>query len=328
MKTLLAFTIATLYGLFLRFVFAFYGSIMEIISISMVVAAPLAIGYLTVTLMGLKKVTNHAAAFFWPWLTCLMLLIVTIMLAVEGAICWVIIFPFFAVGAGFGGLIAYGVLRAREQRSKEENNDVIDDFDRKDGLQVSLILMFPIFLGFLEQDRLLAPAEYRITRQMIVPAEIPAVWSAITSSTSLNPEENQSFFTSFFGLPRHQRTELDTLAVGGRRTAYYERGLYFEETITQLDTHRTMRVSIKADPGNVPPTVLDEHIVIGGRHFKALEDTYVLTPRTDGTCLLELSGRISINTPFNWYSGLWARWVLSDLFDDQLRQIGRRATNR
>ena len=89
-----------------------------------------------------------------------------------------------------------------------------------------------------------------------------------------------------------------------------------------------MTVAIKADPGNVPPTVLDEHIVVGGRHFKALEDTYKLTPLPDGTCKLELSGRISINTPFNWYSGLWARGVLADLFQDQLRQIGERASRR
>ena len=329
MKTLFAFVIATIYGLLLRFFFAFYNNITEVISISMVVLAPVAIGYLTVALIGLKNIRSRTASFFVPWLTSMVLLFVTIALAMEGAICWIMIYPFFAIAAGIGGLIAYTVMRNKERRLKnEKRDDVLDDFDRNGTLKTSLILVFPFIFGLIEQDRLLTPAEYTVVCETTIAAPPAAVWQTLTRVEPLDPEHNNSFFTGLFGLPRHLRTELDTLAVGGRRTAYYERGLYFEEKIIRYEPESVMTVAIKADPGNVPPTVLDEHIVVGGRHFKALEDTYKLTPLPDGTCKLELSGRISINTPFNWYSGLWARGVLADLFQDQLRQIGERASRR
>jgi hypothetical protein len=76
MKTLFAFVIATIYGLLLRFFFAFYNNITEVISISMVVLAPVAIGYLTVALIGLKNIRRAAPRrFLFPgspaWYCCL-----------------------------------------------------------------------------------------------------------------------------------------------------------------------------------------------------------------------------------------------------------------
>ena len=326
MKTLLAFTLASLYGLLLRFFFAFYSDITAVLSISLVFIAPAAIGYLTVALSGLERVPNGWTAFFRPWLTSLVLLFLTIALSLEGAICWIMIYPLFSIVAGFGGLIAYFVMREKEKRTKSNSpEDILDDFDRNNTLKSSVLLLLPMLFGVIEQDRLLSPTSYTISCETVIPASKSAVWAVLTTVEDIQQTEDHSFFTAFLGLPRHLRTELDTLAIGGKRTAYYERGLYFEETISEIKSEALMTVAIKADPGSIPPTVLDEHIVIGGRHFKALEDTYQLTELPDGRCHLKLSGRIVINTPFNWYAGLWAKWVLSDLFQNLLDIIKARS---
>lgn len=328
MKTLLAFFFASLYGLLLRFFFAFYQDWLQVISISLIIAAPLGIGFLTVSLSGLQRVKTGAAAFFRPWLTTLILLFVTILLSLEGTICWLMIYPLFSVMAGFGGLLAYNMLRKRQRQAQHaQRDDILDDFDRSDMLKFSPVLTLPFVLGLLEQDRLLTPDTYIVSREITIAAPPASVWAAILDTQDITTQTDQGLFTWVFQLPHHLRTTLDTAAVGGRRTAYYERGLYFEETITQYEPEKLLKVAIKADPGHVPPTVLDEHIVIGGRHFKALEDTYQLTPLPNGQCRLQLSGRILINTPFNWYAGLWAKWGLSDLFQHILYRIETRATH-
>lgn len=327
MKSLLAISFASVYGLFIRYLFLFFGNFAEVISISLVLVAPLAIGYVTVALSGLEKVSDGITAFFRPWAVTAILLVLTIVLSVEGAICWIIIYPFFSIAAGAGGLIAYYIMRGREQQAKNEQNpDILDDFERPDRFKMAPLLLLPFLLGLIEDDRFLSPAAYEVTREITIAAPAERVWKTLTAVDTIRAEEDHSFFRAALDLPRHLRTELDTLAPGGRRTAYYERGLYIEETVAECVPGRLLRLQIRSNPGSIPPNVLDEHVVIGGKHFKALEDTYRLTPLPGGQCRVQLTGRVEINTPFNWYARLWANWLMSDAFDNLLHIIQKRAS--
>lgn len=327
MKTLLAICFASFYGLAIRYLFLFFDNFTEVISLSLVFVAPFAIGYVTVALSGLEKVENGLAAFFRPWVVTALLLILTIMLSVEGAICWIIIYPFFSVAAGIGGLIAYYMMRYRkEQVQNEDNPDILDDFDRPGRLKMSPFLLLPFVLGLIEGDRLQSPAGHEVRSEITIDAPVERVWEALVAVDTIPAEDDRSLFREVLGLPRHLRTEVDTLAPGGRRTAYYERGLYFEETIAECIPQRLLRIRIKSNPGSIPPNVLDEHVVIGGKHFKALEDSYRLTSLPGGRCRLQLSGRVEINTPFNWYAKLWAGWLMADAFENLLQVIEKRAT--
>ena len=329
MKSILAICFASAYGLAIRYLFLFFVNFTEVISLSLVFVAPFAIGYVTVALSGLEKVENSLSAFFRPWAVTAILLLLTIFLSLEGAICWVIIYPFFSVAAGIGGLIAYYFMRHRKQQAENaENPDILDDFDRPGRLKMSPFLLLPFVLGLVEDDRFLSPAVHEVTREITVAAPAEHVWKVLTAIDTIRAEDDHSFFREVLDLPRHLRTELDTLAPGGRRTAYYERGLYFEETIAECVPGRLLRLRIKSNPGSIPPHVLDEHVVIGGKHFKALEDTYRLTPLPGGRCRVQLTGRVEINTPFNWYACRWANWLMSDAFDNLLQIVQKRATVR
>lgn len=331
MKSLLAYALAVIYGLLMRFFFGFYAGLMQVMSLSLLALVPLAVGFLTVALNGINNAKSSWTAFFMPWLTSLLLLLITIALSMEGAICWIMIYPFFAVMAGVGGLLGRYYLLEREKRQNRKGEsralDDLDDWNKPGALKISALLLSPLLLGLVEGDRLLAPAAYTVERQITLDAPVSRVWDALASASDIAPLEDPGFLTGLFGLPRHLRTALDTLAVGGRRMAYYERGLFFEETITHCQPGAQLVVAIKADPDNIPPTVLDEHIAIGGRHFKALEDTYTLHTLPDGRCRLQLSGRISIQTPFNWYAGLWAQWVLGEVLEGVLEGVAMRVSS-
>ncbi len=107
--------------------------------------------------------------------------------------------------------------------------------------------------------------------------------------------------------------------------AYYERGLYFKETITQYEPDKFMRLAVKTDPYNIPPAVMDEHILIGGKHLDILEDTYQLESAQDGTTRLTLSSKYMINTPLNWYVSMWSSMLMDDVLGNELAIIKHRA---
>jgi Polyketide cyclase / dehydrase and lipid transport len=328
MKSLFALVIATLYGVMLRIIVGFYQNLWEIMGLSLLSLTPLAIGYLTVALSAPEKARSRSYAFFRPWLTSFVLLTITILMSLEGTICWVMIYPIFATVAGVGGLIARYVLILKEKKQAKKRSEILDDLDdwgKPGTLRFSLLLLLPLMLGALEGDRLFGYQEYVVEREVVIAAPPSKIWATLTRVPDIGPTENRSFFTKLFGLPRQLRTELDTLATGGRRTVFYEQGVYFEQTIMAYAHEKQMTVAYKANPGNIPPYVLDEHLVVGGRHFKAFEDTYRLTPLPDGRCRLQLSAHILIYTPFNWYAGLWARWGMSDVLDGLLEMIAERA---
>lgn len=324
MKTLFAITFATVYGLILRALFGFLQNYMEIMSVAFIILAPVAIGFLTIRLIPAEQTTSRTAAFFKPWLTSLAILAITILFNIEGTICWVMIFPLFAILAGFGGILAYS-FRKQEAASNKPDDSILDDWDNPHTLKLSLVLLLPVFIGLIEGDRTSLGKELTITEEIIIPATPTAVWSAWAGLHETAPGERQTSLANFMGFPKHVRTTLDTLAVGGKRMAFYEKGLYFEETIAQYEPERLLALDIKTDPHKIPPTVLDEHIVIGGKHIDLLQDVYQSEQLADGTTRLRLSSRFYINTPFNWYAGIWAKYLMADLLEGELELIKRRA---
>ncbi len=321
MKSLLAVSLATVYGLSLRMMFGLFNSFMDIMSISFLILAPVIIGFLTVILIPKQKIKSLVEAFFMPWLTSFVILVLTLLLNIEGGICWIMIFPLFAILASFGGIIAF---YTRKQNTKEPTKN---DWEQPTNLNISLILFIPAFVGLIEGDKTLAPKEFVISETVLINASSKDVWHELTNIDGISNTENKFSFSNLIGFPKHLQTTLDTLSVGGKRKAIYENGLYFDETISKLENEKLLVLDIKTDPNKIPPTVMDEHIVIGGKHIDILQDVYQVKKISDTSCRLTLSSRFYINTPFNWYASIWAKYLMSDILKSELNLIKERATH-
>lgn len=318
MNLFLAVTFATIYGLTIRLVFGFLHNVMGIMSVTFLILVPVIIGFLTILLMPPEKPRGVVGAFFLPWLTSFVLLIITIALSVEGTICWVMIFPLFATLAGIGGVIGYNIKKKRANRSNK------DEWEKPGTVKISLVFLIPLIVGYIEGERTLTPQVFTMKKEIVLTAAPSEVWQQIININEVKPDEKQTPVSSALGFPKHVRTTLDTLAIGCKRIAYYEKGLFFEETITKYEPERLLVLDIKTDPDKIPPTVMDEHIVIGGKHLDILEDTYELEPLPGGSTRLSLSSRFYINTPFNWYAGIWAKFLMSDILQGELDMIENR----
>lgn len=318
MKTLFAVGFASFYGLVVRLLFGFMDDVMSIMSITFLVLVPLLIGFVTVILM--PKVTNLASAFFIPWITSLVILLVTILLAIEGAICWIMVYPLFAIMAGIGGMIAGNINRKKRDKHSEGSGG----FGKPNTLNASALFFVPALLGYLEGERTLVPVEHTVTESVVVNAPAGEVWAQLTNINELKDSEKSASLSHLMGFPGHLRTVANRFAVGGQRFAVYEKGLYFKETISEYVPGRRMVLSIDTDPEHIPPTVMDEHILIGGKHLDMLQDVYTLETEPDGSSRLTLSATYRINTPFNWYAGWWAHYLMSDILGHELGLVKTR----
>ena len=320
MKTLLAVSLATIYGLTLRISFGLLQGGLEIMSLSFMVLIPAIIGFVTVALTPKSRTLTAISAFFLPWLTSLAILVITILVNLEGTICWLMIFPFFAILAGIGGVIAYSMLKRNVNHKEEE------EWWKPNKLNTGIALALPLLVGFVEGDKTLNTKNYLLSESIEIAAPAGTVWHSLTHINAIGAGESHSLFSKVIGFPAHLETTLDTPAVGGNRVALYEKGLRFDETVLAYQKEEKMVLRIHTDPNNIPPNVMDEHIVIGGKHVDILEDTYTLEKTGDNSCRLHLSSRFYINTPFNWYAGIWAKYLMRDILASELKLVANRAT--
>ncbi|MBC6611440.1 SRPBCC family protein [Hymenobacter sp. BT507] len=321
MKFLLSIGFAAVYGLVLRLLFVSGNDLLQVMSVTFLFLVPMLIGFLTILLTPAEKTTSGTAAFFKPWLTSLVLLVVTIIFQIEGTICWIMVFPIFATFAGLGGVLAF---KLRKSRTTDAGNN----WQRPNTLNMSLLFVMPLALGLVEGEKASAPQELVIQREVTIPAPTAAVWQALTTSQRVSPHKRHTSLATLLGFPNHVATTLDTLVVGGKRMAYYEKGLYFEETVSQYQPERLLALRINANPDSIPAAVMDEHILIGGKHLDILEDIYEVKPLPNGSTRLTLSSRFYINTPFNWYAGVWAHYLMADILQSELELIKKTASPR
>jgi hypothetical protein len=317
MKPILAVSFAVVYGLSLRILFGVFDELLGIMTVGFLLLSPVIIGFLTVIVLPKGRV-GPTASFFLPWLTSGVILVITIWLNIEGMICWMMLFPIFAILAGIGGTVAY--------RMKHRNKSDIDDWQKPTTFYASVFAVLPAFAALAEGERTLVHKEYLIKESVVIPASPAAVWWHLTHIGGIAKPESKGGMANMMGFPRHLHTVLDSAVVGGKRKAVYEKGLYFDETIVAMEPEKRLVLDIKTDPYNIPPTVMDEHILIGGKHVDILQDIYTIERLSDSTCRLNLSSRFFINTPINWYAGIWAKYLMSDILESEIELIKERAT--
>jgi hypothetical protein len=73
-----------------------------------------------------------------------------------------------------------------------------------------------------------------------------------------------------------------------------------------------------------PAGALDEHVRIGGAYFDLLDTEYAMR-KVEGGTELSVTMRYRVSTPFNWYAGAVARFLVGNFEQTALRFYGHRA---
>ncbi|MBX0333673.1 hypothetical protein K3G39_10530 [Pontibacter sp. HSC-14F20] len=303
--TLIAIGVPTAYALVLRLLFGVetWEKLFSVMTVTFLFCLPTIVGALTVYLSDASKTRKTSYRILAPWIPVFLFFVITLVLSLEGWACWLMILPVFLIAASLGGLLG-GYLKVRNTNNK---------------LSISILVLLPLLLSPLESMIDSIPGTYKAYTYIDIDAPADKIWRNVTRVTEIPEAEDTGYLTRALGFPRPVKAELNYEGVGAYRKAIFTNGLVFHETVTEYQDQQKMVFNIKAHPHEIPSTTLDEHVVIGGDYFDVLSGTYELEKLPNGMHRLHLYSYFKMNTTFNFYAGLWGKWIMVDIQNSILK---------
>jgi hypothetical protein len=315
-RLIVGITVALGFAFLMRYIFAIdtLGKLYSVMSVTFLLGLPFAVGFITVYLCKIDTIRSRSRSFTIPLIPILTFFVLTLILNIEGAACWVMILPVFMILAGLGGLTA------RYVRLKKE--------DRTNNTYVFIVALLPFLISPLEKMISVIPGEYRAYTEIEIHATKAQIWQNVTRVHAISTAQDSASFTRFLGFPRPIKAELDTAGIGGKREAVFDKGLVFHETVIAYQPIKSMTFTIKANPYEIPSATMDKHIVVGGDFFDVLTGTYELEQIDNRTCRLKLYSNFKLSTTFNFYASIWASWIMKDIQQNILKVIKARSEQK
>lgn len=281
------------YGLIARLLFESDG-MYQTMSIAFIFGVPAIIGAITVYFGTERQKSSWVFKICMPWVSILSFLLITIITYLEAAICVVMLLPVFMLLASLGGIL------------------ICEFIDRSQNKQqtLNIFLALPFLLAPIESQFTSPTTINTINTEIIINADKETVWNNIKSVKAIKDEELRWSFSHFIGIPKPVQSELTEERIGGTRHIKWERGIRFREKITDWKLHDSFSYEVLVD--HIPPEAIDKHVEVGGKYFDVLNGGYKLTKIDQNTTKLNLKCTYRVTTKFNFYSKLWADFILDD----------------
>jgi len=175
------------------------------------------------------------------------------------------------------------------------------------------LLVMPILASPIE-GRFHPEAKHTVTLSQIeIAAPRDIVWKNIIRVPKIAKSEIPLSLSVLMGFPDPIEATLSREGVGGIRRASFEGNVLFTETIDTWEEGRKVSFSIVPNTAEIPPTTMDEHMIVGGKYFNVLRGTYEIEELGGGRCLLKLSSHHVATTDLNLYADLWGRVLMNDI---------------
>jgi len=282
---------------------------LEFISIAMLVVSPISVGIITVLFLTKEQAVNKKIRMFHPWLPVLGWSIISITLAWETIICIVMLLPLYLPLSSFGGFLG-GYIR---RNYCEKTNAGV----------ASCFAILPLLIGPIERPLESPTLLYSVSNTIKIQAPVETVWETIPNIDNIKPDELSWNISHFIGIPRPISATTTDLKLGGLRELDWERGVHFQEKITELTINKKLAYQVIVDQESMSIAELDTHIVVGDKYFDVLSGSYELN-FIDGVTYLSLTTDYRMTSKVNWYGSLWANYVLDDFHSSVLNLIKNR----
>lgn len=195
----------------------------------------------------------------------------------------------------------------------------------KNRLLLPVAILLPFLMAPIESYFGRSAAIYTQYTTINIQSNDNKVWENIIRVKAITEAENKHTLFRFTGVPRPVKAEFDTIAIGGKRKAFFDRGLIFTETITAMIPDKILAFNIEADPGSKPLTALEKYLIIDGQYFEVLDGKYEIERTGNNHIKLHLSSRYRLATHYNFYSGWWARVIMNHIQKSILQVVKQRS---
>jgi len=178
---------------------------------------------------------------------------ISLALAVETLICIVMLLPIYLPLSTLGGAIG-GYIRSNY--CEKTNLGVTGCFT------LLPFMVIPIELP-LEEPTL----NYTYTNSVLIEADKSHVWKTLPTLENIQPEELAWNLSHFIGLPKPVSAQTPHMNVGSMRDLRWEKGVHFQEEITEIKENRLLAYDVHVDQESMKIAGLDTHIVVGDKYF-------------------------------------------------------------
>lgn len=236
------------------------------------------------------------------------LFILSTLLQKEGSIYMLIALPVFGIMAACGSIAGHYLFSGRKIR-----------------FLLLVALLLPFLIAPLESYFGRSTATYTQYTTINIHANDRKVWENIIRVKAITEAADKDMLFRFTGIPRPVKAEFDTIAVGGKRKAVFNRGLIFTETITAFIPDQVLVFNIEADRESKPVSTLEKDLIIDRKYFEVLDGKYEIERTGNNTIKLHLSARYRLATHFNFYSSWWARIIMDRIQKSILEVVKQRS---
>lgn len=302
-----------LIGLFAGVVYAFLSMLLisrlhENVSIAYIFGLPMALGAIPTLFSTKEQLSSYMTNLLLPWGITLTFFFLCFLSGFEGMICLVIIVgPFLLLGS-LGAFIFRLYYLSTEKKTP---------------LYLSLFL--PMLVLGVENNFKTADQFYTVKTSITINANPDKVWNNIKNVKNIKSSEISTHFIHIIGVPKPLNGQIDKEEIGGIRSITWEKGIKFQEIIKTWNSKHSFTYDIKLDPSSIPPTTLDEHVMIGGRYFDVLEGSYEMDSIAPSKNVVTLKCKYRITTNLDFYSKWWADYILNDFNEMILEVIKKRS---
>lgn len=303
--------IGALYGLLLRGAFEWdaFSGMYEIVSNSFLLLAPFATGAIAVFFGSRAGRLDVAEQIGIAAGTMMFFLLAMFVLFIAGMICIVLVLPVFLIASIVGGLAMGLALR-------------LVKYDKS---VVSCFALLPVVFAPLESRLTPGSHERTVANTVVIDASATDVWNNFTSVTNIDQQELGFSFTHAMGVPRPLQAVMDGAGVGAVRTSQWEKGVQFEEVVTQWQPPYRLFYDFNIPPNSIPRDAFDRHVEIGGKYFDIVSGGYTVRSLSDGRSEVTLQTTYANRSSLKLYGDLWGDFVFDDFHQSILRLVKLRA---
>ena len=279
------------------------------VSITYIFALPLILGAIPVLFSTKEQLELYKTYLIIPWGITLIFFLLAWGLDFEGMICLVlIVVPFLFLGT-------LGAFIFRLIKLKNQGN----------GTKLYASLFLPLLILGIETNFKATDQIHIVSTAIEIEADKSKIWDNVKNVKDIQPDEIETHFVHLIGIPKPLNGEIDKEGIGGTRHITWDKGIKFEEKITSWDDSNGFTYDINVDPNSIPPTTLDEHVMIGGKYFDVLNGSYKIEKLSEEKSKVILTCSYRVTTNLNLYSKLWADFILDDFNKMILEVVKKRS---
>lgn len=270
----------------------------KMLTVAFLLFLPFSLGAIMEYVKSLKSPNSLKQTFLQQIYILFGIIVVGVVILREGGICLIMAAPIFFLCSTLGATCMHFLCR----RLWKPYNKVYS------------IVLLPL-LGLL-----LLPdfSQYHngLTRQeIIVNAPIQDVFASINNIQQIQSSEIKFSPIFLMGFPKPISGMTEQTDNGLIRQIYWQRGIHFQEKITQSHAPTQLAWTYVFNQESFPKGSLDDHLKIGGAYFNLLTTDYQLEAISPQQTKMVLTIDYRLSTEVNWYADLWTRYVLNEFSD-------------